>query len=104
MLFYWFFVDDCPREIVAKRKMAIGSSFESSPQILSQEQQMIIPQYLTIIYMTDSVNNMIPPHVRYSIPERFATFQLILTNYKNEVQPKEVGGHTKWRQHLTDVE
>ena len=50
--------------------------------------------------MIDPVNNMIIPHVRYYIPERFATFQLILTHYKNEVQSKEIGGDIKWSQYL----
>ena len=63
-----------------------------------------MPQYLAIITTKDLVNNMIVPHVRYSIPERFATFQLILNYYKKEVQGKEIGGDTKWRQHLTAVE
>ena len=84
--------------------MTIGSSFESSPQRLLQEQQKTVPKCLVILLMTDPVNNMTVPHVRYSIPERFATFQLILNYYKKEVQGKEIGGDTKWRQHLTAVE
>ena len=41
--------------------------------------------------MTDPVKNIIVLRVRYSIPKRVSTFQLILTYYKNEVHTKETG-------------
>ena len=77
--------------------MAISSSFESSPQRLLEEQQKTMPQCLAILPAINPVNNVIVPHARYSIPERVETFQLILTHYKNEVQPKDIGGDMKWR-------
>ena len=92
MLFYWLFFDDCTREIVTKKKIAFSSSLELSPHILLQEQQTTMPQCLTILHAIDPVNNMIAPHVRYSIPERFVIFQSILTHYKNEAQGKYIGG------------
>ena len=61
-------------------------------------------QFLVILPAIDPVNNTSVPRVRYSIPERFATFQSILTLYKNEVQPKDIGGDTKWIQHSTAAE
>ena len=59
-----------------------------------------MPQCLAILPTKDSLNNMIVPHVKHSIPEMFATFQLILNHYKKEVQGKDIGVGTKCRQHL----
>ena len=89
-------------EILLKREQtAIVPSLESSPQRLLQEQQMKISQYMEILPVTDPVNNMIVPHLKYSILERFANFQSILTHYKNKVRGKKIGGSTKRRQYLT---
>ena len=71
-----------PEILLQREQMATGSSLESSPQRLLQEQQTTMPQCLAILPATDPVNNMIVPHVRYSIPERFVTFKSILNHYK----------------------
>ena len=84
--------------------MAIGSSFDSPPQRLLQEQHTTMPQCLATLPATDPVNNMIVHRVIYSTPEIFTTFQLILTHCKNEVLRKETGGGTTRRQYLTAVE
>ena len=90
--------------LLQREHMEISSSFVSLPQRLLQEQRTTILKCLAILPAIDPVNNMIVLHVRYSIPERFVTFQSILNHYKKEVQGKEIGGGTKWRQYLIATE
>ena len=84
-----------PEIFLKREQLAIVSSLDSSPHRLLQEQQITMSQCLSILPAIDPVNNMIVPHIRYSIPERFETFQLIMTHYKNEVQGKEIGRGTQ---------